>query len=106
MVSDINAFGFKSEVLESEVPVIVDFWAEWCVPCRMIAPVMEELSHEYNGKVKFFKLNTDKDPSIAIQYQIMSIPTLLFFKNGKPVDKVIGVVPKKNLSEKINKILG
>jgi thioredoxin 1 len=105
MVSPINTSGFKSEVLDSKVPVIVDFWAEWCMPCRMIEPVVEELNKEYNGKVKFFKLNTDKDPSIAIQYQIMSIPTLLFFKNGRPVDKVVGVVPKKNLMEKIKNIL-
>lgn len=105
MVSPINTPGFKSEVLDSKVPVIVDFWAEWCMPCRMIEPVVEELNREYNGKIKFFKLNTDKDPSIAIQYQIMSIPTLLFFKNGRPVDKVVGVVSKKSLIDKIKNIL-
>jgi len=106
MVSNVDASGFRSEVLESKIPVIVDFWAEWCMPCRMIAPVVDELSREYDGKVKFVKVDTDANPAIAIQYQIMGIPTLLFFKNGSPVDKVVGVVPKKNLVERINKILG
>ena len=85
--------------------VMVDFWAVWCGPCQMVAPIVEELATEYDGKVKVLKLNTDEDPDIAGRYGIMSIPTLLFFKGGQPVEKVIGAVPKRVLKETIDKLL-
>jgi thioredoxin 1 len=97
-VTDAN---FKEEVLESDLPVLVDFWAVWCAPCRMVAPVVEEIAKEYEGKLKVCKLNVDEAPATASEYGIMSIPTLAIFKNGQVVEKVIGVVPKTVLGEKI-----
>ncbi len=96
---------WDNEVLNSDLPVIVDFWAEWCAPCSMIAPVVEQMSEEYQGKIKVRKLNVDENQVTAGKYQIMAIPTLLFFNGGKLVDRVAGVVPKKILVEKIEKIL-
>ncbi len=96
---------WDNEVLNSDLPVIVDFWAEWCAPCSMIAPVVEQMSKEYEGKIKVGKLNVDENQVTAGKYQIMAIPTLLFFNGGKLVDRVAGVVPKKILVEKIEKIL-
>ncbi len=96
---------WEQEVLQSASPVMIDFWAVWCGPCQMIAPVVEELATEYQGKVKIGKLNTDENPDIASRYQIMGIPTLLFFKEGKVVDKVVGAAPKKQLKEKIDRLL-
>jgi len=96
---------WDNEVLNSDLPVIVDFWAEWCAPCSMIAPVVEQVSEEYEGKIKVGKLNVDENQVTAGKYQIMAIPTLLFFNGGKLVDRVAGVVPKKILVEKIEKIL-
>ena len=96
---------WDNEVLNSDLPVIVDFWAEWCAPCSMIAPVVEQMSKEYEGKIKVGKLNVDENQVTAGKYQIMAIPTLLFFNGGKLVDKVAGVVPKKILGEKIEKML-
>lgn len=96
---------FKQEVLESEVPVLVDFWAPWCGPCRMVAPVVEEISEQYDGKVKVVKVNTDDNPSVASQYGIRSIPTLMIFKGGQRVDMVVGAVPKTTLANTLEKHL-
>lgn len=93
---------FKAEALEAELPVLVDFYADWCGPCKMMAPVVEALATEYEGKVKIGKLNVDQSPNTAGQYGIMSIPTLLFFKNGEVVDKIVGAVPKSDLEQTLN----
>ncbi len=97
-VTDEN---FKQEVLESSIPVLVDFWAEWCMPCRLVAPAVEELAEEYQGKLKVCKLNVDEGPQTSSEYGIMSIPTLAIFKEGKLVDKIIGAVPKTEIISKI-----
>lgn len=96
---------FEAEVLKSDVPVLVDFWAEWCRPCHMIAPIVEELAGEYNGKLKVVKLDVDSNGSIAQQYKILSIPTILIFKNGEVAAQVVGAVPKKELVQHIDKVL-
>ena len=101
-VTDAN---FKSEVLESTTPVVVDFWAEWCGPCKMIAPVVEQLATEYAGKLKVGKVDVDSNQQTSMQFGIRSIPTLLVFKNGKVVDQIVGAVSKHTLAEKISKHL-
>lgn len=93
----LNKDNFESEVLKSDIPVLVDFWAAWCGPCKMLAPTIAELAEEYNGKVKVCKYNIDDDASIAIKYGIASIPAVLLFKNGEVADKSIGFVPKANI---------
>ena len=93
---------FEKEVLKSDKPVMVDFWATWCAPCRMIAPYVEEMAKEYEGKAKICKMDVDANPGVASKYGIMSIPSLLFFKNGQVVDKVVGAVPKTQLMAKLN----
>ena len=97
----VNDANFKQEVLESDIPVLVDFWAVWCAPCLMIAPAVEEIAKEYDGKLKVCKLNVDEAPKTSSEYGIMSIPTLAIFKDGVLADKVIGVVPKTELISKI-----
>ena len=101
-VTDAN---FKAEVLDSEVPVLVDFWAPWCGPCRMVAPVVDEIAAQYGEKVKVVKVNTDENSAIATEYGIRSIPTLMIFKGGQKVDMVVGAVPKTTLSETLQKYL-
>ena len=93
----LNKDNFESEVLKSDMPVLVDFWAAWCGPCKMLAPTIAELAEEYKGKVKVCKYNIDDDASIAIKYGVASIPTVLLFKNGEVVDKSVGFVPKAEI---------
>ena len=92
---------FDIEVLQSDIPVLVDFWAPWCGPCKMVAPAIEQLAEEYEGKLKVVKLNTDDNQEIAVRYGIRSIPTMGIFQNGKPVDAIIGAVPKHFLEQKL-----
>ncbi len=96
--TDLN---FRQEVLQAGIPVLVDFWAPWCAPCRIVAPVVEEIATELNGKLKVVKVNTDENFGVASRYGIMSIPTLGIFKNGKMIDAVVGAVPKYHLINKI-----
>jgi thioredoxin 1 len=102
VVSKVSDSNFEAEVLKSTEPVVVDFWAEWCGPCRMIAPALEEIAGTMNGKVKIVKLNVDESPVTAQKYGIMSIPTLMLFKNGEPASRQVGAAPKQKLEQWIN----
>ena len=102
---ELQSANFASKVLQADKPVLVDFWATWCGPCRMLAPVVERLSAEYAGRVDVYKVNVDDCNDLAAQYQIMSIPTLMLFKNGKVVDKVIGVQPSDVLKNMLDRAL-
>ena len=101
-VLNVTGKDFEAQVLKSDLPVLVDFWAEWCGPCRMVGPIVDEIAEELQGKLKVAKVNVDDAQDLASQYQVMSIPTLLLFKGGEPVEQVIGAVAKDQLLEKIN----
>jgi thioredoxin 1 len=101
----VDQASWDAEVLQAPGLVMVDFWAVWCGPCQMVAPIVDELAGEYTGKLKVMKLNTDENPEIAGRYQVMSIPTIVFFKNGQPAEKLIGARPKRQFKEIIDTLL-
>lgn len=105
-VTEVTQDTFEQEVLKSDKPVLVDFWAPWCGPCRMLSPIVDELAKEHSDKMKFTKVNTDQNGAISSQYGIRGIPTLMFFKDGKEIDRIVGVKPKPELAAKIDGIVG
>jgi thioredoxin 1 len=102
---ELNDGNFEEEVLKSDKPCLVDFWAEWCGPCRMVGPVVEEIAKEYEGKLKVGKLNVDQNSQTASKYAVMSIPSMLFFNGGQMVDQITGAVPKKQIVQRIEKMV-
>lgn len=106
MIVEINEQTFEEEVIKSSQPVVVDFWAAWCGPCRSLAPIMEQVAKEYGGKVKFTKVNVDQNQALTARFGIKGIPTLLFFKDGQVVDQEVGFIPRNAVVEKIDGLLG
>jgi thioredoxin 1 len=102
MAAEFTDANFQTEVVESDVPVLVDFWAPWCGPCRMLAPTVDTIAEEYAGRVKVGKVNTDENPQVATQHGIQSIPTLMVFKGGQVVDRLVGALPKEKITEKLD----
>jgi len=105
MAIELTESNFEEKVIKSDVPVVVDLWAEWCGPCKMLTPIMEEMSTEYEGKALITKVDVDNNPGIAAKYGVRNIPTVLFFKGGEIVDKQVGAVPKEKLTEKLDSLL-
>ncbi len=105
MAVEVNDANFDEVVLQSDIPVLVDFWAEWCGPCRMVAPIVEEISEEYKGKAIVAKMDVDSNPIIIAKFGIRNIPTILFFKNGEVADKQVGAVPKTVIAQKIDALI-
>ena len=101
----VTTAGFEDEVLKSPLPVLIDFWAVWCGPCKMIAPHVDAVASDYEGRAKVMKVNVDEEPEVAGKYNILSIPTLLFFKDGKVVDQIVGAVQKKTIAEKLESLV-
>jgi len=104
-ILEVTSSNWDNEVIKAQGLVMIDFWAAWCGPCRMITPTVEELAKEYSGKIKVLKLNTDENSEIASRYKIMGIPTIMFFKDGVKIDQIVGVVPKQQLKVKIDSFL-
>ncbi|MBS9768853.1 MAG: thioredoxin [Flavobacteriaceae bacterium] len=105
MAMNVTDANFEEVVLKSDKPVLVDFWAEWCGPCRMVGPIVEELAKEYDGKAVITKMNVDENAEVTAKYGIRNIPTILFFKNGEVVDKTVGALPKGKLAEKLDALM-
>ena len=105
MVNKFTEANFEAEVLQSDIPVFVDFYADWCGPCKMMSPVIDKLAEEYEGRIKVGKVNVDENGDLAVKYGIMSIPNMVFFKNGEPVDRVVGPIPKPAMKDKFEKNL-
>lgn len=104
-VTAVTSGTFEEEVFKSDIPVMVDFWAEWCAPCKMLAPVVEELAQDFAGRVKVVKLDTEDSPETAVQFGIRGIPTLLFFRDGEEVDRLVGMAPKSKIEDRLNLLL-
>jgi thioredoxin 1 len=105
MALEVNDSNFEEVVIKSDIPVLVDFWAEWCGPCRMISPIIEEIGEQYKGKALVVKCDVDSSPNVAAKYSIRNIPTVLFFKDGKIADKQVGAVPKNSFLTKLNALV-
>ena len=105
MVADITDQDFEKEVIKSTLPVLLDLWAPWCGPCRMVAPIVDKLAEKYSDRFKFFRMNVDENPQTAAKYNVMAIPTLIFFKNGEAVDTVVGAVQERVLEPRITELL-